>query len=89
MEFEDKIGLECCRKEYCEYGPATGIFCWVYDVLGELYPTRLSGLMGRKQIRVQAIRDPFPGEEATHTHFNRHQIKTTEKISPPICTSQN
>ena len=48
MEIEDKIVLEYCRKGYCEYGPATGILCWVYDVLGELYLTRLSGPMGSK-----------------------------------------
>ena len=48
MEFEDKIVLEGCRKGYCEYDPATGILCWVYNVLGESYLTRLSGLMGSK-----------------------------------------
>ena len=48
MEFKDKIVLESCRKGYCEYGPATGILCWVYDVLGELYLTGLSGLTGSK-----------------------------------------
>ena len=26
MEIEDKIVLEGCRKGYCEYDPATGIF---------------------------------------------------------------
>ena len=48
MEFEDKIVLEGFRKKYCEYSPATGVLCWVYDVLGELLVTRLSGLMGSK-----------------------------------------
>ena len=48
IEFENKIVLEGCRKQYREYGPATGILCWVYDVLGELYLIRLSGLMGSK-----------------------------------------
>ena len=48
MEFEDKIVLEGCRKVYCEYSPATGVSCWVYDVLGELYLTRLSGLVDSK-----------------------------------------
>ena len=46
MEFNENIVLEGSGKEYCEYGPATGILCWVYAVLGELYLTRLSGLMG-------------------------------------------
>ena len=46
MEFEDKIVLEGHRKECCEYGPATGILCWVYDVLGDFYLTRLSSLIG-------------------------------------------
>ena len=36
--------LQGCREGCCEYGPATGISCWV-DVLGETYLTRLSGLM--------------------------------------------
>ena len=48
MKFKDKIMLQACREGYCEYGPATRILCWVYDVLGELYMTRLSGLMGSK-----------------------------------------
>ena len=48
MEVKDKIVFECCRKEYCEYGPATENLCWIYDVLGELYPTRLSSIKGSK-----------------------------------------
>ena len=44
MKFKDKIVVQGCRKEYCEDGPATGILCWVYDVLGESYLTRLSCL---------------------------------------------
>ena len=48
MEFEDKIVLEGFRKVYFEYSPATGVLCWVYDVLGELQVTRLSDLMGSK-----------------------------------------
>ena len=48
MKFKDKIVLQGCREGYCEYGPATGILCWVYDVLGELYLIHLSGLMGSK-----------------------------------------
>ena len=51
MKFKDKIMLQGCREGYCEYGPATGILCWVYDVLGESYLTSypiLSGLMGSK-----------------------------------------
>ena len=47
-KFKDKIVLQGCREGYCEYGPTTGILCWVYDVLVELYLTRLSGLMGSK-----------------------------------------
>ena len=47
MEFEDKIVLEGFRKVYCEYRAAT-VLCWVYDVLGELQVTRLSGLMNSK-----------------------------------------
>ena len=46
MEFSENIVLGGSKKEYCEYGPATGILCWVYDVLGDVYLTRLSGLMG-------------------------------------------
>ena len=45
MEFNENIVLGGSGKEYCEYGPATRILCGVYDVLGELYLTRLSGLM--------------------------------------------
>ena len=45
MEFNENIALGGSRKEYCEYGPNTGILYWVYDVLGELYLIRLSGLM--------------------------------------------
>ena len=26
MEFEDRIVLEGCRKGYCKYNPATGIY---------------------------------------------------------------
>ena len=48
MKFKDKIMLQGCREGYCEYGPATGILCWVYDVLGESYLTCLTGLMGSK-----------------------------------------
>ena len=48
MKFKDKIVLKGCREEYCEHGPATGISCWVYDVLGDWYLTRLSGLMCSK-----------------------------------------
>ena len=45
MKFKDEIVLQGCREEYCEYGPATGILCWVYDVIGESYLSRLCGLM--------------------------------------------
>ena len=48
MEFEGKIVLECCRREYCEYDPATGTLCQVYDVLGDSYLIRSSGLMDSK-----------------------------------------
>ena len=48
MEFNENIVLGGSGKEYYEYGPATGILRWVYGVLGELYLTRLSGLMGSK-----------------------------------------
>ena len=48
MKWKDKIGLQGYREEYCEYGPATGILCWVYDVLGESYQTHLTGLMDSK-----------------------------------------
>ena len=41
MEFNENIVLGGSRKEYCEYGPATAILSWVYDVLGELYLTYL------------------------------------------------
>ena len=45
MEFNEIIVLGGSGKEYCEYGPATGILCWVC-VLGESNLTRLSSLMG-------------------------------------------
>ena len=48
MEFEDKIVLEGCRKGCCEFGPTIGILCWVYDVLGDMYLTCLSSLIGSK-----------------------------------------
>ena len=48
MKFKDKLVLQGCREEYCEYGHATEILCWVYDVLGGLYLTRLSGPMSSK-----------------------------------------
>ena len=48
MKFKDKIMLQGCREGYYEYGHATGILCWVYDVLGKCYLTCLSGLMGSK-----------------------------------------
>ena len=44
-EFNEIIVLGGSGKEYCEYGPATGILCWVC-VLGESNLTRLSSLMG-------------------------------------------
>ena len=56
MEFEDKTVLQSCREGCCEYGRATGISCWLYHLLGELYLTRLSGLMSSKA-------DHFPGGE--------------------------
>ena len=40
MKFKDKIVFQGCREGYGEYGPATGILCQVYDVLGEFYLTR-------------------------------------------------
>ena len=46
MEFNETTVLGGSGKEYCEYGLATGILCWVYDILGELYLTHLSGLKG-------------------------------------------
>ena len=46
MEFSENIVLGGSKKEYCEYGPATGISCWVYDVVDDFYLSRLSGLMG-------------------------------------------
>ena len=48
MEFKDKIVLKCCREGYCEYGPVTGILCWVYDVLVESHLICLSRLLGSK-----------------------------------------
>ena len=47
-KFKDKIVLQGCREGYCEYGPATGISCWLYHILGESYLTHLSNLMGSK-----------------------------------------
>ena len=48
MKFKDKIMLQGCREGYREYGPATGILCWVYNVLSESYLTCLTGLMRSK-----------------------------------------
>ena len=48
MKLKDKIMLQGCREGFCKYGPATGISCWVYDVLGKSCMTSLSGLMGSK-----------------------------------------
>ena len=48
MKFKDKIMFQGCKEGYCEYGPATGILCWVYDVLGDSYVICLTGLMGSK-----------------------------------------
>ena len=48
MKFKDKIVLQGCKEGYCEYGPATGILCWVYDALGELHLIRLFGLKSSK-----------------------------------------
>ena len=48
MKFKDKTVSQGCRERYCEYGPATEILCWVYDVLGDSYVTRSSGIMGSK-----------------------------------------
>ena len=48
MKLNDKLMLQGCREGYCECGPATGILCWVYDVLGESYMSCLSDLMGSK-----------------------------------------
>ena len=48
MKFKDKIASQGCREKYCEYGPATEILCWVYDVLGDSYVRHSSGLMGSK-----------------------------------------
>ena len=36
VKFKDKIMLQGCREEYCNYGPVTGMLYWVYDILGEL-----------------------------------------------------
>ena len=46
MELNENIVLGGSGKECCEYGLATGILRWVYDISGELYLTRLSGLKG-------------------------------------------
>ena len=35
MKFKDKIMLQGCSEQYCEYGPATGILYCVHHVLGE------------------------------------------------------
>ena len=37
MEFSENIVLGGSEKEYCEYGPATGMLSWVYDVLDDFY----------------------------------------------------
>ena len=49
--WNSRIELCCkvgCREEYCEYSPATGILCWVYNLINESYLTHLSGLLNSK-----------------------------------------
>ena len=65
MKFKNKILFQGCSEGYCDYSSATGILCWVYDVLGELYLTRLSGPMSSKADPCSAIRDRFPGGETS------------------------
>ena len=48
MEFSENIVLGGSKKEYYEYGSATGMSCWVYDVLDDSYLASLSGVMVSK-----------------------------------------
>ena len=50
IKIKDKIVLQGFREGYCEYGTATGILYWAYNVLDELYLTWSSGLMSSKVI---------------------------------------
>ena len=48
IKLKDKNMFQGCKERYCEYGPAAGILCWVYHVLGESYFTCLTGPMSNK-----------------------------------------
>ena len=60
MEFSENIVLGGSKKEYCKYGPATGISCWIYDVLRVFRLTRLSGLMGTEAYSRAGVPCSFP-----------------------------
>ena len=76
MKFKDKIVLQGCREEYCEYGPATGILCWEYDVTGESYLTRLSGL-NEQQSRLLFWRSVIVSQEGRY--FKSDIVKPPSK----------
>ena len=67
MEFSENIVLGGSKKEYCEYGTATAISCWLYGVLGDFYLTRLSGLMGSEA-------DPRAGDPCSFPRRGDPQI---------------
>ena len=48
MGFSENIVLGGSKREYYEYGSATGMLCCVYDVVDDSHLTGLSGLMDSK-----------------------------------------
>ena len=74
MEFNENIVLGGSRKEYCENGPATGILCWIY-ILGDLYLTRLSGLMGSEADSHAGDPCSFPRREDSQFSYCEASLK--------------
>ena len=78
MEFKENIVLEGTRKEYSEYGPAMGLLCWVYEVLGDLYLTRLSGLMSSEADSRAGDPCSFPRMEHSQFSYCKATLKKQE-----------
>ena len=75
VKFKQKIVLQSIRKGFSEHGFATGIWCWVYQVLGESKYPCLSGLMVSKaQFRSS---DPrlFPGGQTYQFWYCKSSVK--------------
>ena len=78
MEFKENIVLGGTRKEHSEYGPATGLLCWVYEVSGDLYLTRLSGLMGSEADSRAGDPCSFPRREHPQFSYCKASLKKQE-----------